>query len=70
MPNPTEIVTEFVLEQLSDAPLKRRIQVTRALGELHTGQLRADLLSAANLLEDIEHNHRQLTLRFKGGRRA
>jgi hypothetical protein len=66
VPNPTAIITEFVLEKLPLEPIARRVQVTRALAEV-SGNLkeRNNLLSLANLLEDVERNHLQLALDFK-----
>ena len=66
MPNDAQILAEFVLEKLPQEPLIRRVAITRALaGVTANGRIRADLLSMANMLEDIEHDHRQLVLKFK-----
>jgi hypothetical protein len=66
VPNPTAILSEFVLEQLPEVPIRRRVLITRALAEVTANaKERADLLSVANLLEDVERNHRQLVLNFK-----
>jgi hypothetical protein len=47
-------------------PIRRRVLITRALAEVTANaKERADLLSVANLLEDVERNHRQLVLNFK-----
>jgi hypothetical protein len=64
--NPSTVISEFVLAKLPQEPVHRRIEITRALAAISgCTKQRADLLSVANLLEDVERNHHQLWLEFK-----
>lgn len=66
MPKPGTVLTEYILARLSEEPIARRIQITRALAALAPTQQEArTFLKMANDLEAIERTHEQLLLNFQ-----
>lgn len=61
-----DTLTEFVLEQIAQQPVARRIALYRAFAATVSDKaLAANCRSIANLLADVERNHQQLVLDFK-----
>jgi hypothetical protein len=63
---PAELLTEYILEKLSEEPVGKRILLYRAIAiETKCPVLTAACRRLANELEAIEARHEQLVLDFK-----
>ncbi len=63
---PLATITEFVLAKLDGEPIKRRIEIKRALAAvMPTAKQAKELDAMADELEQIEARHRQLVLDFQ-----
>lgn len=61
-----QTLTEFLLERIAEQPSPKRIALYRALAaQTNDKDLAGNCRSIANLLEDVERNHLQLTLDLK-----
>jgi hypothetical protein len=61
------LLAEFVLEKAAAEPLVRRVALYRALAATLTeaSPAFAELTALADQLEEADHQHRQLLLRFR-----